>query len=325
MTVLYRDSDIEDLVSPGLAVEALEAAFRSEAEDRSTVPSRINADVPGGWIRLMPAVVEADGYAAMGFKAMNLREGTGVRYVTLLYDSATGDLVAIMDAARVTRIRTAAVTAIACRHGRPEPVTEIGLFGSGHEAGSHAEGFKAIFPELSRILIYSPNGAHRERFADDIARRLDIDVTATAEPAPAAKAPVVVLATKSQKVVARSEWFGPGTFVLSIGSTRLDLRELDERTFGRAASCIADTPEQVAAESGDVRAALDGGQLHEDQFVRLADLVAGKRTVEWPPDDLLVFKSVGTGLQDLAVSQAVHAACVEAGRGMQLDRFPVLH
>lgn len=326
MTVLYRDSDLEALLTPQLAVDALEDVFRLEAGHCTTVPGRLNAEAPGGWIRLMPAAIDAaNGQSALGFKVMNLNEATGVRYITLLYDAESGDLQAIMDAARLTRIRTAAVTAIACRSLRREPLIELGLFGSGHEAQGHAEVFKSVFPELEQIVVHSPRRERRESFARRFSAALGIEITAAEDPREAARPAVVVLATKAKTIVAHSEWFSAGTLLLSIGSTRLDLRELDEATFGRTQWCVGDAPAQLATESGDVKAALDRGFLDGDRLVGLSDVVAGERQVAWPPDDLLVFKSVGTALQDLAVSNAVHRVGVAAGSGFDLGGFPVSH
>jgi alanine dehydrogenase len=322
MAVLYRDSDLADLLTPELAVEALDQVLRMEAEGQTTVPSRLNATAPSGWIRLMPAIIDSNGLASLGFKAMNLNDTGGVRYMMVLYEASSGALVAIMDAARLTRIRTAAVTALACREASPDGVRELGLFGSGHEAEGHATVFKAVFPELARVVVHSPNEERRERFAERMGRELEIAVEPVAEPERAARAPVVVLATKATGVVARSDWFRPGTYVLSIGSTRPDLRELDEHVFARTDVVIADAPDQLALESGDVRAAIDAGHLVDDAFCRLCDLVSGKSEVAWPPDDLLVFKSVGTALQDLAVSEAVHKAALANGRGLELGAFP---
>lgn len=155
--------------------------------------------------------------------------------------------------------------------------------------------------------------------------KLGITVEPTAEPEAAAAQPVSLLATKTTEPVARSEMFPAGAVVLSIGSTRPDLRELDEAAFGRARQCVADAPAQLVKESGDVQAAVAGGFLSESAMVPLADLVAGTAQVEWPPEDLVVFKSVGTALQDLAVSSAVHAAAKQAGIGYDLGWEPVRH
>lgn len=325
MALLLRHEDIAAVATPRLAYDAVRKALQLEASGDAVVPPRLNASAPDGWLRLMPAVVGSNGdRPMMGFKAMNLNRRTGVRYLVLLYEAESGELVSIMDAATVTRVRTAAVTVLACEALLGgEPLAELGLFGSGHEAASHLEALKARYPELARVRVYSPRKERREVFAERFGTTLGIQIDAVVEPRDAAAAPVVVLATKAGEPVIDSAWVPSGTRLLSIGSTRLDLRELDERLFARVRWCVCDAPEQMALESGDVRAAIDGGHLEEAQLVRLADVFGGEREVEVPPADLAVFKSVGTALHDIVVSTAIDRACREAGCGTNLGQFPV--
>src|SRR5947209_18735412 len=108
------------------AVEAMETAFREQGEGQVTQPQRLNTRAGKGWLRLGPAVLEGSGW--MGFKAMNLCPGQGVRYLVLLYTVADGALQAIMDAQHLTTLRTGGTSAVATRYlARPEPTTvEIG-------------------------------------------------------------------------------------------------------------------------------------------------------------------------------------------------------
>jgi ornithine cyclodeaminase/alanine dehydrogenase len=324
VTLLLREGDLEGLLDWELAVESLKEAMKLEADGLADLPPRLNTGSPRSWLRLMPAALNAlDGRATMGFKAMN--KADGVRYMVMLYEPESGELLSIIEAAHLTRVRTAAMTALACRSTRPGELTEIGLFGSGYEASSHVEALKALYPGLRRVAVFSPNRERREAFAERTAEALGIEVTPVEEPARAAKAPVVVLATKTKTPVVEAGWFEPGTLVLSIGSTRLDLRELDEELFARTEWCVCDAPEQVATESGDVAAALGGGYLRRERLMPMCEIVAGRGSVPWPPKDLLVFKSVGTALQDLAVGRAVYQRCREEGRGTDLGVFPVSH
>ena len=324
MVLLLRNEEVEELLDWETAAQALAEAMRLETEGAVDVPPRLNTGSPQSWLRLMPAVINSEnGASAMGFKAMNKAEG--VRYMVLLYEPESGELISILDAARLTRVRTATVTALACRSVVQEGLEEIGLFGSGYEAASHVEAFKALYPSLNKVTVYSPNQERRETFASTTAEDLGLEVEPVSEPRDAAKAPVVILGTKTAEPVVDASWFERGTFVLSIGSTRLDLRELDAATFARTEWCICDAPSQVATESGDVKAALEAGYLGEDRLVSMSELVAGHRSVEWPPTDLLVFKSVGTALQDLAVGNAVYERALKANRGLDLGAFPVRH
>jgi Transposase/Ornithine cyclodeaminase/mu-crystallin family len=133
---------------------------------------------------------------------------------------------------------------------------------------------------------------------------------------------VVVLATKALEPVVDGEEFAAGGVVLSIGSTRFDLRELDRATFARAATVVADNPVQLATESGDVAEALRSGALSRRHIVALASVCAGDVRLRRTEDrDLLVFKSVGTALQDLAIARVVFEDAVKHGYGTELGEL----
>ncbi len=119
--------------------------------------------------------------------------------------------------------------------------------------------------------------------------------------------PCVVLATKAKLPVVNGDDFAAGTVVLSIGSTRLDLRELDDRSLERAAVVVVDDTEAVLSESADIADNVKSGRLSREHLLPLSALVDGKKLPEPTiARDLLVLKTVGTALQDLAMARAVY-------------------
>jgi ornithine cyclodeaminase/alanine dehydrogenase-like protein (mu-crystallin family) len=135
--------------------------------------------------------------------------------------------------------------------------------------------------------------------------------------------PLACLATKNTDPVVQGDAFAAGTVVLSIGSTRPDLRELDERAFERASRVLVDSVPGVLAESGDVRAAMSAGVLVQQCVTGMADVLAD--TAGHPrTGDLTVFKSVGTALQDLALAAAVIGAASANGQGRDLGELAAL-
>jgi len=119
---------------------------------------------------------------------------------------------------------------------------------------------------------------------------------------------VVVLATKSETPVLDGSALNPNAIVLSIGSTRPVLRELDERSMKRTRTLVVDSINQVLAESGDIQTAIENGWLDPSQMIPLADLVAGSMTMPQldTARDISTFKSVGTALQDLALARTLY-------------------
>ncbi len=120
---------------------------------------------------------------------------------------------------------------------------------------------------------------------------------------------------KSTTPVLHGEWLRPGTHVNSVGTARRDQREIDPETFVRSARIVVDTKEGVFGEAGDAFAARDvlRTEVHE-----LSQLVTGGVPGSRPaPDEITLFKSVGTGIQDIALRRADSSA---RGRALRRNR-----
>ena len=195
----------------------------------------------------------------------------------MLYDIASGALVALFDADELTRIRTAAVTALAGNAMLAEPPREVALIGTGFEAIGHLRLMAHVWP-LERAVVYSPNADRRARCAVEMSHELGIDVTAAASEADALRdRAVVVLATKSKTPVIDGANLAAGSVVLSIGSTRLDLRELDDVSPARASMVVADDPRMIRLESADIAEGISAGILDPGRIVALSAFRRGTR------------------------------------------------
>jgi ornithine cyclodeaminase/alanine dehydrogenase-like protein (mu-crystallin family) len=303
VTLCFDAESLEGHVSNQDGLNAMQECFAAEARGKTRLPHRIDTSTGHGFLRVMPAVFDD----VMGLKVMTLVEGVGNRYMVLLYQCDSGALLAMFDADELTRIRTAATTALAGAQMCATAPAEIGLIGTGFEAVGHLRMLAHLWP-LRTVHAYSPNAERRERFAAQMSAELNLDVkaVATSREALAGKA-CVVLATKAKLAVVDGADFAPGAVVLSIGSTRLDLRELDDRTLARAAVLVVDDPEAVLAESADIADNIKNANLSREHLLPLSALVDGQPLPAISrARDLLVFKSVGTALQDLAMARAVY-------------------
>lgn len=321
MAVILDSSEVARHLTDDLVVDAIEKLLGAELEGKAAAPPRLDVDTPRGFLRLMPGLYGD----VMGFKVMTLVEGLGTRYLILLFDTHTGRLLAGFDAEEVTRSRTAATTAVACRILADPAPSSLAMLGSGFEARGHLRLFARLFPVM-KVWVFSPTVQHRERFAGEMSTELGLEVHAveSAESA-VADAPVVVLTTKAKRPVVDGSAFSPEAVVLSIGSTRLDLRELDQTAFERAAWVVGDSPAELLAGSGDVVEAVDKGVLDEGRLVSLAE--ASRHPDAFRPNDerdLLVFKSMGTATQDLAVASTLYERIRDQRVGTDIGDVPTL-
>jgi alanine dehydrogenase len=289
------------------AWEGLEA----ERRDEVVLPARLDVDLPRGFFRTMPAAVGEH----VGVKIMSLVRGVGNRYLLLLYSQITGDLVAVLDADEVTRRRTAATTAVAGDLLCPAGTDRLGLLGTGFEAEEHLRTLHAQWG-FGEVLVHSRSEEHRTVFAERMSLELGITVRSVATSREVvADCPVVALCTKAAVPVLDGTDLAPGAVVLSIGSTRPDLRELDLATLARSAAVLADSPTQVIAESGDIQAGLAAGSITSEQVVAMSEWAEPTTS---PGRDLVTFKSVGTAVQDLVLAAELVSAASDRGLGRDL-------
>ena len=322
MTLLLTHEDVQRSVSMTDAIDAMEAAFREEGEGATLLPPRTNIKAGTGWLRVGPVVMERSGW--MGFKAMNLAPGQGVRYQVHLYSVAGGALEAIMDAQFLTTLRTGATSAVATRRlARPGP-TVIALLGSGAEAQAQLEAMHAAgYVESARV--FSPTAANRRRLAEDFRARHGMDIVDVASAEEAVDgAGIVLAAVKSAETVLCGRWLTPGMHVNSVGTARRDQREIDPETFARAARIVVDTREGVFGEAGDAVAAKEKDAVHPDRVHELSALVAGNAPGRQGEHEITLFKSVGTGIQDIALAAVIFKQATERAIGTDIGAFPYL-
>lgn len=315
MTLFLAPEDITRLATHEVAMAAAMAAAMAEGSGRAVAPPRLDVELSDGFLRVMPGAVDD----VMGLKVMVNVAGLGNRYLLLVYRRGDGELLALLDADEITRLRTAATTAVAAQILQPEPQSEIGLIGSGFEATGHLRTLAQIWP-LERVSVHSPSAERREAFAEQLSEELGIEVRPVATSAEACTASAtLVLATKSRQPVLDGRDLPAGSVVLSIGSTRPDLRELDRATLARSAVLLVDDAAQVTLESGDVMDALSSNALAPRHLISMGSaLAAGQRLSPDGERDVLTFKSVGTAVQDLALAGALCAAAVDLDVGREL-------
>lgn len=318
MTLWLGSGEVRALATPECLMAAARAALDAEGHCRVTSPRPQNVDLPTGCMQVVSGAMGS----VMGLKVTTLVHDVGSRQLLLLYRQPTGELIGVLDASEITSMWRAATTALAgemlCRGG----VSRLGLVGTGAEAESHLRLFSKLW-RLETVSVYGPNRERRNQFARCMSNELGLEV----RPAPSAVeavrcAPMSLLATRAPEPVVDGRAFPPGAVVLSIGSTRPDSRELDAVALRRAGTLLVDDARRVAVESGDVIEALASGLLDPNHILSMFIVNARLGRVRRGSDrDLLIYKSVGTSVHDLALAHALVEEAQREGFGRDLGEL----
>jgi alanine dehydrogenase len=304
MTILLDDGTVQAVFDWNPAIAAIRDAYAA-ADDDARYPARVIARGGGNFLRLLSGVPGGSGL--MGVKtitgAMGVRQFS---YLISLFDQESAELVALLDGNSITGYRTAATSALAADLLAPAGPLTVGFLGSGFEATKHVQALAAV-RELKSVQVYSPRRESRERFARELADLGTAIVPATSPEAAVAATSLVICAARSydETPILLGRWLEPGMTVVSIGSTVREQREVDAEVIARADVVIADVLEEVLHDSGDLIAAREQG-IEPTGIASLADLVQGRVSGRTDAQQVVLYKSVGSGLQDLAVA----AMCV---------------
>lgn len=326
MPLLLRHEDVISCCSMHDAIEAVEMGLKDEAAGALMQPQRHNLRFgeggKDGFLRIGPCALLNEGW--MGFKAMNLAKGHGVRYQIHLYEMATGELKAIMDAKHITTLRTGATSAIATKYLANPGATTVGVIGSGNESWAQIAAMAAI-EKVKNVKVYSPTEANRNAYAERCENELGVKAQGVATPDDAVDgAGLIVAAVNSDKHVLFGRQLQSGMHVNSVGTARPVLREIDEEVFARADIVAVDTREGVFQEAGDAILAVEAGAIKPRDAYETHQLVSGEAPPRSSEAQITLFKSVGTALQDISTAVRAFQNASLKGIGQQLDDFPYL-
>ena len=302
-------AEVEAALDYPSLVERLRQAFRRDIE----VPLRHHHDVEvtGGsaaTLLLMPAW-QVDRH--IGVKMVTVFPDNGERSlpaimgIYILLDGRTGSPLALIDGPKLTVKRTAGASALASSYLSRPDAERLLMVGTGALAPELIVAHAAVRP-ICNVLIWGRNPQKAEKLAKRLNRRdFRVDWTDDLEEA-ARGAHVISCATLSKDPLIHGDWLQPGTHVDLVGAFRPDMRESDDEALRRA-RVFVDTRAGASKEGGDIVQAVESGALAPDDIAGdLPELTRGERSGRRYYDQITLFKSVGTAIEDLAAAQLVY-------------------
>jgi len=174
---------------------------------------------------------------------------------------------------------------------------------------------------VGKARVFSRTAPSRESFATYFRNAVGMDIAAVDGAEQAIRdADIVLAAVASSEPVVKGTWLKPGVHVNSVGTARPILREIDEDVLRRSDIIAVDTREGVFTEAGDCVVAK--AWLKPERSVELAELVSGRAAGRTTDQQITLFKSVGTAVQDIALAIKVYENAISMGLGEQLSDFP---
>jgi ornithine cyclodeaminase/alanine dehydrogenase-like protein (mu-crystallin family) len=309
------EDDVTRLLTMEACIEAVEEAFRQLDAGQASNRPRSRAHVRGGTLHVLPAASEV--WSRMAVKTYASTRG-GTRFVILLFDLRSSDLLAVIEADRLGQIRTGAASAVATRHLARADAARLAVIGTGWQARGQVGALAAV-RQLLEIRAYGRDRKRLVAFCTEIESGCGVrTVPATSAEEAVRGADIVTTATSSATPVMHGAWLARGMHINAVGSNRTDRRELDEDAVRRADRIIVDSLEQAALEAGDLMVAAEERDTPMARAIELGALVSGRQAGRMSEKEITLFESLGVGLEDLAAATTLYDLARARGAGRPL-------
>ncbi len=316
MPVLYlTEADVAQVLTMDLALDAVSTAFRKLALEEAVNIPRQRCQTDQVMLHVLPAAAKTLG--AIGFKAYTTSKH-GAQFQVVLFDPTQGGISVVLEADLLGQFRTGAASGIATKKLARPDAASVGCFGTGKQARTQLLAICKV-RAVKKVHVYSRDAARRSAFATQLAQEMGVEVFPVEKPEDAAKGlDILVTATNSRDPVLFGEWVSPGQHINLIGSNFIGKAEADIAVFRKATVVTVDSKEQAKAEAGDFVTALNAGMLHWSDILELAPLLVGRYPGREMPEDVTVFKSLGLGIEDIALAVRVVELARQQGIGREI-------
>lgn len=320
---ILTDDQVASLLPMDQAIAVIDTTMRTVSAGGTEMPLRHVVPLGGGnGMGVMTGAVSQPD--CFGVKLLSLFPGNPARGLSshrgaiVLFEPETGGAVAMMDAGRLTAIRTAAASAVATRAlARPDCET-LALIGAGEQAEHHLAAMLAVRP-IRRVLVAARSEQSAAAFAE---RMAEAHPGLAVEPAPArdavAEADIVCTVTSSPEPVLHGDWLRPGQHLNIVGASVPSKREVDDAVVLKASVWVDYLPSALA-QAGELvemiaAGTIDGGHIRGEIGAVLDGAAPGRARAE----EITLYRSLGNIAQDLAAAHHVLGRAEAAGAGAEV-------
>ncbi|HKA38549.1 MAG TPA: ornithine cyclodeaminase family protein [Burkholderiales bacterium] len=322
-TVLLSRSDVERLLTPDACIAAVEDAFREHALGKVPPPGILGLHAEEGSFHVKAALLTTDRqyFAAKlnaNFPNNGPRHGLPtIQGVVVLCDAANGAPLAVLDSIAITLLRTAAATAVAAKYLAPERCEAALICGCGAQAPAQLRALLRVRTPR-HLRVYDQDRAKATAFAARLSEELAIAITPASDLAQAvAVSDIIITCTTARRYFLTRDMLRAGTFVAAVGADNETKQEIDPRLLAEA-TVVTDLTEQ-ACVIGDLHHAIAAGVMSRDAVhAELGEILIGSKRGRSRDDEIIVFDSTGTGLQDVAAAVAAYRRALEERAGTQV-------
>lgn len=322
--ILINKAALDELVSLQDAIAIVDSAMREYSAGQVGSPQRAVLTVnPATRMGLMPGTMP--GLGRFGLKVVSLSSDApkfglySHQGMMLLFDDATGQPLCMVECHALTRLRTAAASAVATQAlSRPDSKV-LTIIGNGDLAGPHIDAISAVRP-IEQILVWGRQRGNVEAFVQSLPKVLNQNISVVSDIRQAVGlADIICTVTSSPDPLIHGEWLKPGQHLNLVGSSVKGPREVDDEVVARG-YYIADSKLHALSQGAELCHAIEQGKVKEDHLKgEIGEVLAGSVPGRATRDQITIYKSLGHVAQDISVANAALSRAAESGNVVAID------
>ncbi len=315
MALFLSENDVKQVLTAEMALEAVESAHRDLALGQALDTPRQRSRLPQTVLHILQGALPAQG--VLGYKAYTSNK-QGNRFLVHLFDAASGQLKAVIEADRLGMMRTGAASGVAAKYlARPDSRV-AGVFGSGWQAEGHVLAICAALP-IELVKVFGRRGDKLQSFCARLSELTGRKVIPASSTEDAVRdSDLIGTVTTAAQPLFEADWLSPGTHINAAGSNALIRQEISEATIRRCNLIVVDSVATALAEAGDLLPVLEKGRLHTRQMVELGDIIIARQAGRTDTSQISLFESQGMAIQDLALAWRVLEAAKARALGIEM-------
>ena len=323
-TLLLTRKNVADLLSLEECINTVEEAFMLYAEGKVQPPKILGVHNQKGGFHIKAGLMEKQGsFFAAKMNANfpgNMKEYglPTIQGVLIACDGQTGQLLALMDSIEITILRTGAATAVAAKYlSRPDSKT-VAICGCGNQGRVSLKALMEV-RSIQKVFAYDTDNIRAEKFVKDLSPELKISIEVITDlEKDLNQSDIVVTCTPSKQPFIKPGYIRAGTFIAAVGADSEEKQELYCQLLA-SNKIVTDLTEQCAS-IGELHHALVNDQVSiSNVHGELGEIIAGLKEGRTSDNEIIIFDSTGTALQDVASAAIVYKKALTQDIGMKLN------
>ena len=323
-TLLLNRKNVADLLSLKECITTVEEGFKLYAEGKVQPPKILGIHSQKGGFHIKAGLIEKqESFFAAKMNANfpnNMKEYglPTIQGVLIASDGETGQLLVLMDSIEITILRTGAATAVAAKYLSRSDSKTVSICGCGNQGRVSLKALMEV-RSIEKVFAFDTDSDRANKFAEELSAELKISIEAITDlEKNLNQSDIVVTCTPSKQPFLKPEYIRPGTFIAAVGADSEEKQELYPELL-RANKIVTDLTEQCAS-IGELHHALANGHVTIDNVhAELGEIIAGKREGRISDNEIIIFDSTGTALQDVAVAAIVYEKALSGDVGKKLN------